>query len=219
MVNFVRTHEIFENPITAAIGDGSNDISMLLGVDISFGIQAPETKICSSISDFSITKFEDCRRLMLWHGRSFAFKATNLLIWSVFKNMLFCVPLIFFNSFTGYSSGDLVEGPQFLVYNIVTIIALFAYLFLDQDVSATQTEGHYDDHKFSLGKLYRYYNDYWNNDRKGRYIAWLIATFFAAGAVFFVPWIGLNGLNNPFVDTDMIAGGIINDKGFTGDFA
>lgn len=30
LVNFVQKHEIFENPITAAIGDGSNDISMLL---------------------------------------------------------------------------------------------------------------------------------------------------------------------------------------------
>jgi hypothetical protein len=48
---------------------------MLLQAHISFGIDAPETKIPASISDFSITKFEDCKRLMLWHGRVFAFKA------------------------------------------------------------------------------------------------------------------------------------------------
>lgn len=131
LVNFVQQHPIFEHPITAAIGDGSNDISMLLQAHISFGIDAPETKIPSSISDFSITKFEDCRRLMLWHGRSFALKTINLLIWSIFKNMLFCVVLIPFNSFTGYSAGTFLLGPQFILYNAVTFLALFAYLAFD----------------------------------------------------------------------------------------
>ena len=57
LVNFIQQHPIFEQPIVAAVGDGSNDISMLLQANISFGIDAPETKIPSSISDFSITKF------------------------------------------------------------------------------------------------------------------------------------------------------------------
>lgn len=131
IVRFVQQHPMFESPVTAAIGDGSNDISMLLQADVSFGLDAPETKICSSISDFSITKFEDCKRLMLWHGRAFAFKAINLLIWSVFKNMLFCIPIVYFNTFTGYSAGTFLLGPQFILYNAMTFIALFAYLYLD----------------------------------------------------------------------------------------
>lgn len=110
-MTFIKTHPIFENPITAAIGDGANDISMLSEAQISFGIQGPETKLASTISDFSITKFDDTRRLMFWHGRGFAYKGTNLIIWSIFKNMLFCLPIIIFNSFTGWAAGTFLLGP------------------------------------------------------------------------------------------------------------
>ena len=105
---------------------------------------------------------------MLWHGRSFAIKTVNLFIWSIFKNMLFCIPLIPFNSFTGYSAGTFLLGPQFILYNAVTFLALLAYLSFEQDVSAEQTEGHYDDHKFSIGKQYKYYIEQWHKHQKSR---------------------------------------------------
>jgi hypothetical protein len=152
---------------------------------------------------------------MLWHGRSFAIKTVNLLIWSIFKNMLYCIPLIPFNSFTGYSAGTYFPfGPQFIFFNCVTFIALFAYLAFEQDVSASQTEGHYDDHKFSLGKQYKYYIEQWHKNQVTRGIQWLIATFSASMVVFFVPWISLNGFNNPFTaNGTKMQGGPINSSG------
>lgn len=137
LVNFIKTHPIFEKPITAAVGDGANDISMLQEAQISFGIQSVETKLASSCSDFSIVKFEDLRRLLFWHGRGFAFKASNFLMWSIFKDMLFCLPVIVFNSFSSYSGGTIVRNFEYILYNAMTVIALMAYLFLDQDICST----------------------------------------------------------------------------------
>jgi magnesium-transporting ATPase (P-type) len=145
LVSFIKSHPIFENPITAAVGDGANDISMLQAAQVSFGIQSAETQLASSCSDFSIAKFEDLRRLLFWHGRGFAFKASNFLMWSIFKNMLFCIPVVVFNSFSGYSGGTIVLTYDYVLYNAITVIALVAYLFMDQDVCSTQTEGYYDD--------------------------------------------------------------------------
>ena len=59
----------------------------------------------------------------------------------------------------------------------------------------------------------------WHQTRKGRYFGWLFHTYFAAAVIFLVPWISLNGLNNPIVPNGEIDGGIINEKGHTGDFS
>jgi hypothetical protein len=126
--------------------------------------------------------------------------------------------MLFFNTWTGYSAGTFLFGPNFLIYNILTIFALFFYIIFDQDVSSDQTEGHYDDHKFSLGKLYRYYNEQWHVHRRGRYLKWLFLTFFAAAVVFYVPWFSLNGFINPFSSSGAVMGGIMNVRGHTGDF-
>ena len=84
-------------------------------------------------------------------------------------------------------------------------------------MSVTETEGHYDDHKFSLGKQYRHYNEQWHLHTRSRYVQWIFATFFTSAVIFFVPWVSMNGFNNPLTSTGF-EGGIINDKGYTGDF-
>jgi len=218
LVAFIKTHPIFEKPITAAVGDGANDISMLQEAQVSFGIQSDETQLASSCSDFSIAKFEDLRRLLFWHGRGFAFKASNFLMWSIFKNMLFCVPVVVFNSFSSYSGGTIVLSWDYNLYNGMTVIALLAYLFLDQDVCSTQTEGYYDDMTFSLGRMYLYKNLTHHQKKVGRYLSWAAYCGYAALVLFGIPWLSLNGATSPLND-DVILGGIINSSGFTGDFS
>jgi phospholipid-translocating ATPase len=54
----------------AAIGDGGNDVGMILEADIGIGIVGKEGVQASLASDFSITGFSHLRRLVLWHGRN-----------------------------------------------------------------------------------------------------------------------------------------------------
>jgi magnesium-transporting ATPase (P-type) len=217
LVSFIKSHPIFENPITAAVGDGANDISMLQAAQVSFGIQSAETQLASSCSDFSIAKFEDLRRLLFWHGRGFAFKASNFLMWSIFKNMLFCIPVVVFNSFSSYSGGTIVLTYDYALYNAITVIALLAYLFMDQDVCSTQTEGYYDDMTFSLGRMYLYKNLTHHQRKLTRYLGWAAYSAYAALVLFGIPWLSLNGATSPLAQ-DQILGGIINSSGYTGDF-
>lgn len=51
-----------------------------------------------------------------------------------------------------------------------------------------------------------------------RYLSWLCATYYSGAIVFFVPWISLNGLSNPFDGEGKVIGGTINNLGHTGDF-
>ena len=54
---------------TAAVGDGGNDVGMILEANVGIGIVGKEGKQASLASDFSINQFSYLRRLILWHGR------------------------------------------------------------------------------------------------------------------------------------------------------
>lgn len=138
-------------------------------------------------------------------------------MWSIFKNLLFCLPVVVFNSFSGYSGGTIILSFDGAVYNGITVIALLAYLFLDQDVCSTQTEGYYDDSTFSLGRMYLYKNLTHHQKKVGRYLSWGAYSGYAALVLFGIPWLCLNGAASP-LEKDKILGGIINSSGFTGDF-
>lgn len=131
--------------------------------------------------------------------------------------MLFCVPVVVFNSFSSYSGGTIVLSWDYTLYNAMTVIALLAYLFLDQDVCSTQTEGYYDDLTFSLGRMYLYKNLTHHQKKVWRYLGWTAYFGYAALVLFGIPWLSLNGATSPLHD-DVILGGIINSSGFTGDF-
>lgn len=59
----------FTGKRTAAIGDGGNDVGMILEANVGIGIVGKEGKQASLASDFSIDQFSYLRRLVLWHGR------------------------------------------------------------------------------------------------------------------------------------------------------
>jgi phospholipid-translocating ATPase len=53
----------------AAVGDGGNDVGMILEADVGIGIVGKEGMQASLASDFSILEFGNLRKLILWHGR------------------------------------------------------------------------------------------------------------------------------------------------------
>lgn len=53
----------------AAVGDGGNDVSMILEADVGVGIVGKEGMQAALASDFSINQFAYLKKLILWHGR------------------------------------------------------------------------------------------------------------------------------------------------------
>ena len=54
----------YTNLHTAAIGDGGNDVSMILAADVGLGIEGKEGKQASLAADFSLTQFSHISRLL-----------------------------------------------------------------------------------------------------------------------------------------------------------
>ena len=64
--------------VCCAVGDGGNDVSMILAANVGVGLLGKEGQQAALSSDFSIDKFEYLSILMLWHGR-LAYKNTAVM--------------------------------------------------------------------------------------------------------------------------------------------
>jgi phospholipid-translocating ATPase len=63
---------------TCSVGDGGNDVGMILEAHVGVGIVGKEGKQASLASDFSINEFKYLKKLILWHGR-LSYKRSSVL--------------------------------------------------------------------------------------------------------------------------------------------
>ena len=71
--------------ITLSIGDGANDVSMILEADIGIGIYGKEGVRAAQASDFAIHKFEFLWQLTLYHGRYNYIRISELILYFFYK--------------------------------------------------------------------------------------------------------------------------------------
>lgn len=83
MVRLVKTFD--GRCITAAIGDGVNDISMIQEANVGFGIMGQEGVQAVRSSDFAFSKFRFVRRILLVHGHHFYVRITTVIHYYFYK--------------------------------------------------------------------------------------------------------------------------------------
>ena len=105
----MKTNEAFGHPLTAAVGDGANDVNMILTANVGFGIRGNEGSQAANFADYGINRFYDLHRLVFWHGRSFSQKSLNYMMWFTFKSMVFSVEILFYNLMNGFSADTNVD--------------------------------------------------------------------------------------------------------------
>ena len=105
--------------ITLSIGDGANDVNMINEADIGIGIFGNEGGQAARASDYSIGKFCFLRRLLFVYGRECYRKNTYAIIYVLWKNTIYCFPLVIF-AFYSYFSGYLFyDSFMDTFYNIL----------------------------------------------------------------------------------------------------
>jgi len=123
------------NKICAAVGDGGNDVTMILEAHAGIGIVGKEGRQASLSSDFSIDRFMDLQRLILVHGRNFTVRSTiiaHILIHQgVIMGTLQCIYiLVFWNLPIPIFDGLLMLG----LGSLFTKLPLIAF-WQEKDVS------------------------------------------------------------------------------------
>lgn len=72
-------------PMTAAIGDGANDVSMIQEAHVGLGIFGKEGRNAARSADFAFAKFKYVKRILLVHGYLYYTRASSLVQYFFYK--------------------------------------------------------------------------------------------------------------------------------------
>lgn len=132
---------------TAAIGDGGNDVNMITSADVGLGIVGKEGKQASMASDFSITQFKYCTRLILWHGRNSYKRSARLSQFIFHRGVIISIIQAVFSAIYFFAAIPVFTGMLLVGYStFYTMIPVFS-LILDEDVK--------EDIAFTYPELYK----------------------------------------------------------------
>ncbi|KAI9159401.1 drs2 neo1 protein [Blastocladiella emersonii ATCC 22665] len=105
--------------VTAAIGDGANDIAMIQQAHVGIGITGREGMQAARSSDYSLARFRFLTRLLLVHGHWSYIRVAKFTLGTFYKCIMFYCTQAIFQTFSGYSGTSLYEQWTLTMYNII----------------------------------------------------------------------------------------------------
>ncbi|KAJ8783285.1 hypothetical protein J1605_009368 [Eschrichtius robustus] len=125
-----------ERPITLAIGDGANDVSMILEAHVGIGIVGKEGRQAARNSDYAIPKFKHLKKMLLVHGHFYYIRISELVQYFFYKNVCFIFPQFLYQFFCGFSQQTLYDTAYLTLYNIsFTSLPILLYSLMEQHVA------------------------------------------------------------------------------------
>lgn len=76
-------------PITAAIGDGANDVSMIQEAHVGLGIVGKEGRQAARCADYAFANFSMLKKVLLVHGYYYTQRLAFLVLYFFYKNLVF----------------------------------------------------------------------------------------------------------------------------------
>jgi len=134
----VRLVKQYTGKRTAAIGDGGNDVSMILAADVGLGVVGKEGKQASLAADFSVTQFSHIAQLILWHGRNSYKRSARLAQFIIHRGLIISIIQAVFSALFYYAAVPIFNG--WLVVGYATFYTMFPVfsLVLDEDVDVAK---------------------------------------------------------------------------------
>ena len=168
----------FLQKTTLCIGDGANDVAMILEAHVGVGIAGMEGSQAVNNADFALCKFRDLERLVLIHGRWAYLRLGYVCMYILYKNITFCLLFGIFAFYSGYSGQMVYDEWALAGYNVIfTSLPVLIIGFFEQDVGA-QTS-------IAYPILYRPGQTDGKLNFKPLFIGWNIEAFWHAIVVFY----------------------------------
>lgn len=99
----------FPKKVTLAIGDGANDVAMIMKAHVGVGIAGREGMQAARTADFAIGKFKFLRPLLFVHGREAYRRNSDIVLYSFYKNVLYVIVQFQFGWLSVFSGQTLYE--------------------------------------------------------------------------------------------------------------
>uniref|UniRef100_A0A8C3SAH7 Phospholipid-transporting ATPase n=1 Tax=Chelydra serpentina TaxID=8475 RepID=A0A8C3SAH7_CHESE len=124
-----------KKPITLAIGDGANDVSMIQEAHVGIGIMGKEGRQAVRNSDYAIARFKFLSKLLLVHGHFYYIRIATLVQYFFYKNVCFITPQFLYQFFCLFSQQTLYDSVYLTLYNIsFTSLPVLMYSLFEQHV-------------------------------------------------------------------------------------
>ena len=128
VVDLIKSNGDF---ITLAIGDGANDIPMIMEASVGVGIQGKEGTQAVRSSDYSLGQFKFLEKLILFYGRNGYTKIAKYISYYFYKNFILVVTELIFAFYNGFSGQIFFPDWYGTLFNAVftswPCIFVFAY--------------------------------------------------------------------------------------------
>ncbi|KAK7939308.1 hypothetical protein WMY93_002634 [Mugilogobius chulae] len=131
VVRLIKTSP--EKPITLAVGDGANDVSMIQEAHVGIGIMGKEGRQAVRNSDYAIARFKFLAKLLLVHGHFYYIRIATLVQYFFYKNVCFITPQFLYQFFCLFSQQTLYDSVYLTLYNICfTSLPILIYSLFEQ---------------------------------------------------------------------------------------
>ena len=122
--------------VSLAIGDGGNDVPMIMEANIGVGIYGEEGMRAVQSSDYAIGEFQFLRSLLLYHGRNCYIRNAELIIYFFYKNFCFTLVQFFFGFYSNFTGQTILDDWFISCFNLLfTSLPLGVRALFDLDVS------------------------------------------------------------------------------------
>lgn len=178
--NYMNT----QSGICIAIGDGANDVPMIMQAHIGVGIRGLEGTQAVRTADFAINQFSHLQKLLLVHGRWGYKRVAYMICYYFYKNIVLALCEIYFHYFNGYSGQIYFLDWLPMLYN--SFFTSFPCLFtfsLEQDANIENS--YYFPILYKGGQKEVYFNMkvFWR---------WILFSIWHGLTCFFLPMLSTN---------------------------
>lgn len=170
----VKAVRMLTGKLALSVGDGGNDVPMILEADIGVGILGKEGQQAALAADFSLAKFKSLRELILWHGRNSYRRGAVMAQFVIHRGLIISIMQAWYLLLIDFLPDMLFNGYLTLGYStLFTMLPVFA-LVSDQDVDRETAL------KYPI--LYRQL-------QRGReispksFLVWILMSFYQAGVI------------------------------------
>jgi phospholipid-translocating ATPase len=175
-----RIRRFVPKSMTLAIGDGANDIGMILASHVGIGISGREGLQAARISDFSFAQFRFLQKLLFVHGRWNYLRTGKYILATFWKEILFYLVQAHYQRSNGYSGTSLYENWSLTVFNILfTSLAVIIPGIFDKDLDADTLLAVPELYTFGQNNMgFNYY----------QYFGWALMGVIASVITFYPTW-------------------------------
>ena len=110
-----------------SIGDGANDVGMIMESDVGIGIQGKEGVEAARASDYSLPEFSYLQKLLLYHGRENYRRNSYYIIYEFYKNAVFASPILYFGFYSFFSGESFYD--KLLIHFFDMLFASFPMFY------------------------------------------------------------------------------------------